>query len=380
MRLAMRFQQIRQIISELPKNIQSEITYRVWASGIYRQKVTSRNILFVDDLLPDPTFGAGYPRAAGIIQALIDCGWNVSIYPMQAKSEHYQPVAEQFKHCVNLLPTGGSRGLSRILRSHALQYKVVLISRPGPMKAFAKIVAARPGIAQVTNCIYDAEALIARREVLRRKVFNRPMSQEEERDLIKTELDLASPAQAIWAVTDLEAATFAKHLSVPAHVVSHGLPVRTDVPGAKGRRDFLFVGRLTGDWIFSPNADSLIWFVEEVMPALDEMIGDGYRLRVVGLSDNAIRERVESERVVFEGIVQNTTPLYDSSRVFVAPTRFSAGLPFKVCETLAMGLPCVATDQLQEQTKFVPGRDIESASSLDPKAFASACARLYVEV
>jgi len=54
-------------------------------------------------------------------------------------------------------------------------------------------------------------------------------------------------------------------------------------------------------------------------------------------------------RVTLRGPVTDLTPLYDSHRVFVAPTRFAAGVPYKVHEAASFGLPVVATDLLRRQ-------------------------------
>ena len=99
--------------------------------------------------------------------------------------------------------------------------------------------------------------------------------------------------------------------------------------------DLLFVGKSVGDREVTPNVDSLVWFVEVVMPLLDKLLGPIYRLRIAGLADEALVARLGSSRVVFEGTVDDLAPLYDSSRIFIAPTRYAAGLPLKVVEAAA---------------------------------------------
>lgn len=337
----------------------------------------THRLLFVDDLLPDPAFGAGYPRAADMIRALSEAGWQVSIYPMEAEPAHYPPVRARVGAGVELLVSRGAPGLSRLLRRRAGDFNVVLVSRPGPMHAYRQVIERHPDIADAATCIYDAEALITHREVLRRELFGEAWSSEEAHAAVADEIALASPARAVLAVTASEAAAFARHLNIPAYVVGHGMPMRVEAPPLTGRRDFLFVGRAAGDPTKSPNVDSLIWFVSHVMPALDRLIGERYLLNVVGMADEAIRRRIASDRVVFHGMVDDTAPFYDRSRAFVAPTRFSAGLPHKLCETLSMGLPAVATDQLVAQMGLTAGVEVESAGSNDPLAFAQGCARLY---
>jgi len=49
------------------------------------------------------------------------------------------------------------------------------------------------------------------------------------------------------------------------------------------------------------------------------------------------------------GEVDDVRKWYERCKVFVAPTRFSAGIPLKIIEALANGLPVVATTLLVTQ-------------------------------
>jgi glycosyltransferase involved in cell wall biosynthesis len=156
-------------------------------------------------------------------------------------------------------------------------------------------------------------------------------------------------------------------------VIGHGLEPRPTPAPFAARRDLLFVGALDAEG--SPNADSLVFFVREVMPRLDALIGDDYVLRVVGRPGAAEVRALASDRVRLLGRVEDTTPLYDASRVFVAPTRFAAGIPMKVHAAAAAGLPAAITPLLAEQLGW--SDDAEAAVGATAEAFAEACARLY---
>ncbi len=70
-------------------------------------------------------------------------------------------------------------------------------------------------------------------------------------------------------------------------------------------------------------------------------------------------------------------PFYDAARVFIAPTRFAAGTPYKIYEAASFGLPCVATDLLVSQLGWAEGQEILGAPVQDAQAFAQQIARLY---
>lgn len=85
------------------------------------------------------------------------------------------------------------------------------------------------------------------------------------------------------------------------------------------------------------------------------------------------------ERVTLLGPVADTRPVYESHRVFVAPARFAAGLPYKVHEAASFGVPVVATELLSDQLGWAAGRELLAAPASDPASFAEAVLTLYRE-
>ena len=82
-------------------------------------------------------------------------------------------------------------------------------------------------------------------------------------------------------------------------------------------------------------------------------------------------------RVDIVGPVHDLAPLFNRHRVFVAPTRFAGGLPFKVQEAAAFGVPMVVTTLLADQVGWKDDVELLSAPADDAKEFASDVARLY---
>jgi glycosyltransferase involved in cell wall biosynthesis len=75
--------------------------------------------------------------------------------------------------------------------------------------------------------------------------------------------------------------------------------------------------------------------------------------------------------------VDDLAALYDRHRVFIAPTRFAGGIPFKVHEAASYGLPVVASELLRRQVGWTHAQDIMAAPIDDPQAFADAILTLY---
>jgi glycosyltransferase involved in cell wall biosynthesis len=69
------------------------------------------------------------------------------------------------------------------------------------------------------------------------------------------------------------------------------------------------------------------------------------------------------------------TSTYDRARVFVAPTRFAAGIPHKVHEAASRGVPVVATTILASQLGWTD--DIQMSVANDSTIFAQRCIELH---
>ncbi|MBB5746299.1 glycosyltransferase [Brevundimonas variabilis] len=331
-------------------------------------------ILIIDEMLPNPRFGAGYPRAADIVNVAIGNGWSVTVYPLIASKAELPAMRQAFGNKAEILEGRGERGLRRLIRTRLAQFDTVLVSRPDTMKAYVRQLDAAHMKSVPVHCVYDAEAIFSERERQRRGLFGPPMGDEEFALSLNAEVEVAEMADAVVTVTADAARIFADKLSVPAHVISRSIDVRLNTPSFSDRRDFLFVGRLTGPPELSPNVDSLIWFATEVMPRLDDVMGCDYRLIIAGLVEEDLKKRLESDRIVFRGVVDDLNPLYDQSKVFIAPTRFSGGIPIKIIDAAANGLPCVAHSEIINQLNFSAEQIVEAKDAFE---FAERCSELY---
>jgi glycosyltransferase involved in cell wall biosynthesis len=139
------------------------------------------------------------------------------------------------------------------------------------------------------------------------------------------------------------------------------------------RLGFLFVGAIHEE--ASPNGDSVIWFLEEILPKIREELGDDVPFTVAGVNKSERVRQLAGATVRLAGRVADLSELYDAARVFVAPTRFAAGIPHKVHEAAAKGVPTVATPLLAAQLGWSEGGPLLVAG--DAQEFARQCVVLY---
>ncbi|KQW56459.1 class I SAM-dependent methyltransferase [Variovorax sp. Root411] len=342
-------------------------------------------VLVIDDQVPVPHLGAGNPRACDLVNALHDAGAVLTHYPT-ALPTFDAATAARFLPAELEYAAGARRPpLADFLRARKGQFDMIVVSRPHNMQAFLHCCDEEPGLAGSARVVYDAEALFSDREALRREVLGLGPDMSPDAMTRDTEFRLARAATVVLAVSEAEARSFREAgctdvrvlgLSIDAagtRATASASPSPSANTAFDARRDFLFVGRLEEEE--SPNADSVRWFVEQVMPHLDARLGTGYGVDIVGGCAPALRERLGGPRVRFHGRVDSLRDHYAQARVFLAPTRFAAGTPQKVHEASANGLPGVVSTLIAGQLGWPAGEAVLSGGS--PAEFAAACARLY---
>src|SRR5262249_9093878 len=124
----------------------------------------------------------------------------------------------------------------------------------------------------------------------------------------------------------------------------------------------------------TPNGDSIIWFLEEIFPKIQEKLGPVH-LTIAGVNKSERVRGLAGRSVCIAGQVKDLTELYDSARIFIAPTRFSAGIPQKIRDARGRGLPIVATPLLAKQLGWADGSSLLVGGNAE--SFAAKCVQLY---
>ena len=188
------------------------------------------------------------------------------------------------------------------------------------------------------------------------------------------------PTMNVVTVTPSEAAIIRRYHEGPITLLGHGIaPSPTSRP-FEDRTGMLFVGAIHG--MDHPNYDGLAWFIDEVLPLIERTLRWETRLTVAGyVAPGVSLDRFKGHpRVTLRGSVTDLAPLYDANRVFIAPTRFAAGIPFKVHEAAAFGVPVVTTNLLAKQLGWRDAQAIGAADITDPAGFAARVIALHRDV
>lgn len=98
----------------------------------------------------------------------------------------------------------------------------------------------------------------------------------------------------------------------------------------------------TGNMPYFANYDAVIYFTGEIFPLIKKIIPEA-RFFVVGQKPPSNIRKLASDDIVITGFVKDIRIEYLKSSVNVAPMRFGAGTLNKVLESIALGVPVVAT-------------------------------------
>jgi GT2 family glycosyltransferase/glycosyltransferase involved in cell wall biosynthesis len=332
-----------------------------------------RRVLFLDDHIPYPELGVGYPRARNLLRAIAEEGHFLTMVPLEYPNESWESVRRVVPLVVEVLLGVSRATLPSLLTERVGYYDLIVASRPNNMRTLLAALERLPGGWTRPPIVYDAEAIWALRERLQRAVQGAAMQDTEYERALDVEVRMAGAASHVIAVNESEAAVFRDRGCSAVTVVSHGFRLTPTPRPFCDRRDLLFVGSLDDDP--SPNADALIWFVREIMPLIREQLKTPPRLIVAGRCAAPRVRALASADTILLGQIPELTEAYNDARVFVAPHRYSGGNPTKVLEASAHGLPCVVGDLLAKQLGWNHDREVLSASI--PRDFARRVIHAY---
>jgi GT2 family glycosyltransferase/glycosyltransferase involved in cell wall biosynthesis len=332
-------------------------------------------VLFIEDTVPLRTIGSGFVRSNDLIQEMASLGHQLTVFPLNGSHFDVANVCRDIPETVEVMHDKSIDSLVEFLGQREDCFDAVWIARTHNLDRIRPFL---DPILAGTNppfIVLDTEAIEATREAKRLALAGEPAADLEAE--VRSELRHADICRTIVAVSEEEAAILRTLGWDNVEVIGH---IRTLAPTPKPfaeRTGLLFVGAMHRE--ASPNYDSLDWFVTEVLPIVEQTLGWQTRLTVVGYTapDVSLARFAGHPRVTLRGAVEDIESAYDQHRVFVAPTRYAAGQPYKVFEAASFGLPVVATELLRRQMNWESGQDLLAAEDGRPERFAQQIIALY---
>jgi glycosyltransferase involved in cell wall biosynthesis len=160
------------------------------------------------------------------------------------------------------------------------------------------------------------------------------------------------------------------HVTVPNAIDPDRLPLRKQLPLS---REVVFVGLTQVD----ANRDGVSWFVDSVLPLIEDVVPDVHFTVVGGTPPPSIAGYGARANIDVTGYVEDVHPYFERAAVSVVPLRSGGGTRLKILEALCVGVPTVSTTIGAEGLELENGVHIRIAD--DAESFAAAVVELVLD-
>ena len=333
-----------------------------------RDVIQKESVLILDDQIPVPKRGSGFPRAYEMLKVISELGYKITFFPLD-KTTPWQPYTSELQQKGIEVFYGEHLDFMQFAKDRCDNYDIIIVSRPHNMDKVFDIVKRYFFNAIL---IYDAEAIYCKRDILKSKLRGSRLDDNQIRDMLKNEINLMKKADLVITVSENEKRAIIELGVDEVEILGHSIPVMGNTEKSfDERKDILFVGGfLCPD---SPNEDAVLYFAKEIFPRLLKDLN--CRLFIVGVNPPNSIMNLSSSSIVVTGFVEDIKEYYENCRVFVVPHRFSAGIPWKLHEAMSYGIPSVVSDLTASQLDLEDG--VEVLIAKDAEEFANKIKRLY---
>ncbi|MBR5254507.1 MAG: glycosyltransferase [Bacteroidales bacterium] len=192
------------------------------------------------------------------------------------------------------------------------------------------------------------------------KGFERFVFNIEAKRLARYESEMFDVFDSLTIITEADRDILQSERRNEVHIIPNGVaesyfsyPQRKEKPF-----DLLFSGAMS----YAPNIDAAEYLIKEIMPLVWERRPE-VKIAIAGGGVPAWLQKMESERVVMPGWVDDMKEYYSQSKVFIAPMRIGTGLQNKLLEAMAMNMPCITSPLANQALKAMDRKEILIANS-----------------
>jgi GT2 family glycosyltransferase/glycosyltransferase involved in cell wall biosynthesis len=332
-----------------------------------KERRVKRRVLVVDKYMLTPDRESGSLRMLNLFSILQELGFKISFAP--ANLEAPEPyVSDLQMRGVECLYRPYVKSVAKHLEQHGAIYDLVILSRAD---AAAKVMPSARRYCANAKIVFDTTDLHFLRESRLAGLTGDRATRKVAEQRKRQELDLIGRADATLVVSEVERRLLeAEAPDAEVHLVSNVHRIFGSAKPFSARCDILFIGAFA----HPPNTDAVRWLAGEILPLIHAELPD-LCCHVIGADPPAKIRALANDQLVFHGYVPDVKPFFDGCRLSVAPLRYGAGVKGKVNQSLAHGLPVVATSQAAEGMFLEHGESVLVAD--DPASFATAVVTLY---
>lgn len=334
-----------------------------------KERRISRRAFISDNYMPTPDRDSGSLRLWSLFRILQDLGYKVTFgaVNLEAREPYLSRLQSEGVEC---LYRPYVRSPERHLAEYGAFYDLVVLCRADTA---ARLMAPARRHCPNARIVFDTVDLHFLRESRFGELTGKRATRRIAERRKKQELNLVERADDTLVVSAAEREILlVERPRARVHLVSNIHRICPNEAPFEDRRDILFIGAFA----HPPNMDAVRWLVLEILPLIRARLPE-VRCHVVGADPPAEIRALASPSAIMHGYVPDVGHFFAGCRLSVAPLRYGAGVKGKIGQSLAYGLPVVATSQGAEGMYLADG---ESALIADTAAdFAAATLRLYTD-
>lgn len=329
---------------------------------------SKKNVLIIDEIIPEFNKDSGSRRLTEIIKLLLKN--KISVF-LVADLKQYKYKSNYIQKFIDLgvnvyQPSIDNKGnlvtKEVFIQRISPKMNVAWLHRPMIFNKFhALIKAANPNVRLVFDMV-DFHYVRLLREY---ELSGNPTLKTEAEKFLKIELENCQLADTVIAISKTDKQLLKQHFNASEKVVllsniHQHIDKNSDFIGFENRKDILFVGSFRHD----PNNDAVKYLKQIIMPLVWQTLPD-VKVNIVGSYITEDIKVLASSRFNLLGFVDNINVTLNSTKLFVAPLRFGAGIKGKIGQSLEHSLPLVTTDVGAEGFDFENQQKIMIANSAE---------------
>lgn len=325
-------------------------------------------VLMIDDTIPEPDKDSGSVRLTHIIDILRSIGYHIIFLPNDGnkKEKYFEKLASIGVEVLYRFPN--RNGMISLLQKRLPDVDIAWICKPQNNIVFEHIVNDEKLLR-----FYDTIDLHFLRMQREAELTNDQLLLVEAKKIKEREIEYAKASDVTIAITNDEKLILINEgienvFVIPnIHVNKNSEIARASF---KDREGILFIG----GYAHTPNIDAAKWLIEKIMPLVWEVNPD-IHVTLLGSNPNNDILAYKSKNVSVPGYLEDVSEYFNSSRIFVAPLRYGAGMKGKIGQSLSYGLPVITTTIGAEGMELV--NDINYLLANTENEFAKKILSLY---
>ncbi|WP_417867170.1 glycosyltransferase family 4 protein [Xanthomarina gelatinilytica] len=303
----------------------------------------NKNVLIIDSIIPEFDKDSGSRRLFKIINILLSHGFGVFLIADKKEYKYNTDYVAHYRKLgvvvyePSIDQTGAFVAKETFIEAILPKIDFAWLHRADVFKTYSQLVSSNKSIKLIYDMV-DFHYLRFIREWENTKDSKTKMEAEKYLDI---EVENCRLADKIITISEQDKNALKEFYSEENKMVTIGnVHQFLDVEKTpfKHREGLFFVGGFS----HKPNQDAVLFLYHDIMPLVWKK-NKHIKVTIVGSYPTKDMLDLNSDRFKVLGYVEDISEYFNTSRVFVAPLRYGAGVKGKIGQSLEYGLPLVTT-------------------------------------